>query len=453
MVKIFYADSNTLEEQDLKDLFKKSGYANGIPFLLDKAEPVKEANQWLKSLPSRGASSPRTWRVYAQDITEWIEFLKSQNQTLLKANKDDVSAFYAKRRLGETEQPLSPASWNRKVAAIDNFYQWALDEDLIDTLPFSYRYARLGSADGRHIGIKQNLTKEKEGRASARLKWLEQDQLEFFMDVGISGLFPDGNEDPEFGGRNATRNRAFAELLATTGLRSQEASHLLYTELPDPPDKPLKFVRFQLPGVVCKGSSSRKILVPPKTLRLINSYSDQDRSCWADSWRPDYPLEVTDLGHENLKLEGSQTKLSNISIRQRLRLLEGTRSPLLFLGRAGKPMTDWEEVFGAASERCQNFQADFPSVQPHMLRHTFAVNMLRWLIEQAASSVQKKVKETDDGAWAGYWKAHDPLITLRDLLGHSSVQTTQVYLHAIDATRLYANIIDELEETEEDDNE
>jgi site-specific recombinase XerD len=451
MIKVFYADQNILEEQSLKNLFKKSGYANGIPFLLNEDEPVREANSWLKSLPSRGASSPLTWQAYAQDISEWIDFLDLRGQAPLEATKEDISAFHAKRRLGENEQPLSPASWNRKVAAIDNFYQWALDEDLIENLPFSYRYARLGSSDGRQVGIKKNLAKEKEGRASAKLKWLEEDQLRFFMEVGISGLLPDGSEDPEFRGRNVSRNRAFAELLASTGLRSQEASHLLYTELPGLPEKPLKFIRFELPGVVCKGGSSRKILIPPKTIRLINSFVDQDRSCWANSWKPDYPLQVTDLSHEKLKLDGKQTKLSNLSISQRLRLMENDRSPLLFLGRAGKPMTDWEEVFGAASIRCQKFQVGFPSVQPHMLRHTFAVNMLRWLIEQVASAVQKKVKETDDGAWAGYWQAHDPLITLRDLLGHSSVQTTQVYLHAIDATRLYANIIDELEEMEDGD--
>ena len=81
----------------------------------------------------------------------------------------------------------------------------------------------------------------------------------------------------------------------------------------------------------------------------------------------------------------------------------------------------------------------------------YAVRMLRWLIKQAASAVQKKVAESDDGAWAGYWAIHDPLLTLRDLMGHASVATTQVYLHAIDATRLYANIIEDVEGADEDE--
>jgi site-specific recombinase XerD len=47
---------------------------------------------------------------------------------------------------------------------------------------------------------------------------------------------------------------------------------------------------------------------------------------------------------------------------------------------------------------------------------------------------------------AGYWRVHDPLLALRDLLGHASVTTTQVYLHAIDPTRLLASVDEELEE-------
>jgi integrase len=75
--------------------------------------------------------------------------------------------------------------------------------------------------------------------------------------------------------------------------------------------------------------------------------------------------------------------------------------------------------------------------------------MLHWLIEQVAQAVVLRQETADIVILGGYWRVHDPLTTVRDLLGHASVVTTQIYLHAIDATRLYANIMDEEEASNE----
>ena len=42
-----------------------------------------------------------------------------------------------------------------------------------------------------------------------------------------------------------------------------------------------------------------------------------------------------------------------------------------------------------------------------------------------------------DAALALYLAKSDPLMVLRDLLGHSSVLTTEVYLRRLDMTRIY----------------
>ncbi len=42
-----------------------------------------------------------------------------------------------------------------------------------------------------------------------------------------------------------------------------------------------------------------------------------------------------------------------------------------------------------------------------------------------------------DGALALYLSKADPMMVLRDLLGHSSVLTTEKYLHRLDMTRIY----------------
>jgi hypothetical protein len=44
-----------------------------------------------------------------------------------------------------------------------------------------------------------------------------------------------------------------------------------------------------------------------------------------------------------------------------------------------------------------------------------------------------------DGALALYLAKSDPLMVLRDLLGHSSALTTEAYLRRLDMTRIYAS--------------
>jgi hypothetical protein len=48
------------------------------------------------------------------------------------------------------------------------------------------------------------------------------------------------------------------------------------------------------------------------------------------------------------------------------------------------------------------------------------------------------VKDTDaDAGLALYLSRSDPLMVLRDLLGHSSAVTTEAYLRRLDMTRVY----------------
>ena len=44
-----------------------------------------------------------------------------------------------------------------------------------------------------------------------------------------------------------------------------------------------------------------------------------------------------------------------------------------------------------------------------------------------------------DAALALYLAKSDPMMVLRDLLGHSSVITTEAYLRRLDMTRIYAD--------------
>ncbi|GAA3111089.1 hypothetical protein GCM10020254_66500 [Streptomyces goshikiensis] len=66
--------------------------------------------------------------------------------------------------------------------------------------------------------------------------------------------------------------------------------------------------------------------------------------------------------------------------------------------------------------------------------------LVRGYYQQAARLV---LDTDDDNAMALYLTKADPLLVLRDLLGHASVATTQVYLHLLDTQRVFRQAYEE----------
>ncbi len=112
---------------------------------------------------------------------------------------------------------------------------------------------------------------------------------------------------------------------------------------------------------------------------------------------------------------------------------------LLALQADGSPFLDWGTVFKRTSQRIrERSEPRFPHTAPHRCRHTFAIRTLERLVGGYYAQAAKLVKDTDaDAALALYLSKTDPVMVLRDLLGHSSVLTTEVYLRRLDTTRIY----------------
>jgi site-specific recombinase XerD len=422
------------------------GLPDGMPFVLrSDGSPDRVSNRWLASLPTHGCRSSSTWRAYALNWAEWARFLDARGVAPLGATAEDVAAFYAAQRLDPGGASVARATWNRKVAALENFYRWAIDQALTTSSPFVYRDAWARGSDGVVRSVRRNLAKERAGRPHATLRWLESDRLAFFLRVGLGGLLPDGSEDPTFTGRNAGRNRAFGELLAASGLRAQEASYLLVHELPAADGPRDRLVALNVPGAIAKGGVPRRTIVSTAALRMIESYVRLERPTGRGGWSLVGALRVGEATADGGRVEGRLVRWATVDVHARARLVEDGVAVTWALSAAGGPMVDWSGVFARATDRCRAFEPGFPRVTPHTLRHTFAVHTLRRLVSQTVKRVREYEDDPALDVLAGYWRVHDPLLALRDLLGHASVTTTQVYLHAIDPTRLLASVDEKLE--------
>ncbi|WP_318657885.1 site-specific integrase [Streptomyces aureocirculatus] len=124
--------------------------------------------------------------------------------------------------------------------------------------------------------------------------------------------------------------------------------------------------------------------------------------------------------------------------RRRLVAPEGG-SCLLAVKNGGGPFTAWATVFERTSDRIRAcFEPRFPHVWPHRCRHTFSMRTLEYLVTGHCRQAAKLVRDTDaDAALVFYLSKADPLLVLRDLLGHSTVLTTEKYLRRLDTTRIF----------------
>jgi integrase len=112
----------------------------------------------------------------------------------------------------------------------------------------------------------------------------------------------------------------------------------------------------------------------------------------------------------------------------------GGGSCLLAVRSGGGPFTAWESVLTRVSRRIRDrFEPRFPLVHPHRLRHSMAMATMERLVGGFYVQAAQLAAATGGGAGpvaalALYLAKADPLMVLRDLLGHSSALVTEAYL-------------------------
>jgi site-specific recombinase XerD len=261
---------------------EKAGLSEGLPFILDDDGSYDiELNRFFRACPTMGVRSPNSLRAYGRDLVVWMRFLRERrdSKAVWQADRDDVAAYHAARRRSVPVHRISAASWNRGVAALEKFYAWALEEELITASPFGSGMGWRRIHRSRLVLVKTMRAREP-GARRCDLRFVSLDHFLLFRDVGLRGRDPDGCEDSAWSGRHGERNALFAELLVTTGLRLEEAASLLATEMPTLDRVPAKqrSLSFRLPAAITKGGRAREIRLPVRLLRRLADYIAIERA-------------------------------------------------------------------------------------------------------------------------------------------------------------------------------
>jgi len=130
---------------------------------------------------------------------------------------------------------------------------------------------------------------------------------------------------------------------------------------------------------------------------------------------------------------GHRVKVAHLDGEARRRLLidgpRGLEPAAFWLSESGMPVavSTWKSLFTEANTRCRSKGVALHG-HAHLLRHSFAVITL----EQLQRGHIAALAEFDPAQRGHYTRVFgDPLDWVRRRLGHRSITTTQIYLHAL----------------------
>ncbi|MDN5916465.1 MAG: site-specific integrase [Pseudonocardia sp.] len=428
----------------------ESGTPVGTPFLISPSyEFDVELNAFFSSVEMT-TSARNTQTGYAGDLAAFLTFLWcSRGRTGWRdATEDDHLAYLFWRRQDEQGPRVDPATWDREVAAVNSFYRWQVRAGHVAANPVPQRAPRLLPT---HLGrrasglgaIPETPATYSHGAAGERVEWLPPESYRRWRDTGMRGYTVDGLPDRRFRGRWAARNATFCDLMVRTGMRLAEQAALTVFEVPL--QRGLGgHRRFWLPTAIAKGGSARWVYVPVSVISDLAAYVEFDRAEVVEQARGEgryrrmpRPLVVEDpaVPIVTRRADGAaaRIKVEHLAPHERRALLldgpDGLEPASFWLSEFGTPVavSSWKDLFREANERCRR-RGLAVRAHAHLLRHTFAVMTLEQLQRGHIAALAGATAE-QRGHYVRVFG--DPLDWVRRRLGHRSVVTTQIYLHAL----------------------
>lgn len=409
----------TLDRHDIPD---------GLPFIVDDDGSLTSCDRLNTYLLT-------AWRQRAYDLDSLRSFHTYHLTRLLR--------FVRQRRGGELVD-LTATTTEDLTAYRDARQQEVQDTTLATEFgcfsSFFYFATQVGWMEKDPIprwGCNNRNTLISRTRRERQARFLKAAQTKHFLEVGLRGDGYDQQGAPGY----PERDYVYGLLLATTGLRREECALLLDLEVPAPDTMGSESIHvFDRLG---KKQVVRSIYITAQVAQAADLYRRTERHrvvraaqrSLRAKVREGSVLMIDDLIERRGKLYvaiGSQriplVRVTNKHRAQAVRLLDdGTIDPLaLFVSRSGLPpgLERWNQLFADARERVRDSgHRDQPPrhvhVTPHTMRHSYAVRMLAALM-----------KEGRQRAGDPYLLLANPVLTVKELLGHASVQTTMHYLHA-----------------------
>ncbi|WLI13893.1 MULTISPECIES: site-specific integrase [Pseudomonas] len=342
----------------------------GFPILLwDSMESCVPANQFFRHYLLRGViGSKRSWPSTGRALYDFFSFLEAHEIDWRDVDRGEAKSLVAAYRDYCLEAcALAPNTTRQRLTYICKFYEFALKEGWVKRLPFAYEERAVRCQTSFLAHVDASGGKAMANDVMPR----SHKTLPKFLSMAEIKSLLAAVENPH--------HRMMMRLGLHTGLRREEiaAFPLAYVFDPDKAARTERNLRIRLDpfdgsGMVTKGSKPRDIYVSRKFMAELYRY-------------------VT-------KVRGERASLSK------------TPQKALFLNQSGEPYgDDGKSLNRIISETGKRAGI---KVHTHMLRHTYATHTLVSLQRNPASGLE-------------------PLVFVQRQLGHSSIQTTMVYLHLV----------------------
>jgi integrase len=345
----------------------------GFPIVLwEDMSSCRPVNEFLRFYLMRGAiESKKSWEPIGRALYDYFGFLEAHQLDWRDiARGEEKNLVAAYRDYCFDVIKLARNTIRQRLVYVCEFCEYAVRKKWVDSLPYSFELRRVTRSGGFLAHVNASAGKQEVRSVMPR------------KHNGIVKFLTVDEADRLLAAAENVHHHAIIRLALKTGLRREELASfpVSYVFDPDKAGIQTRNVRVNLDpadgsGMQTKGSTPRVIFMRRDLMKFLHRYAVHHR--------------------------GARASLTN------------QQFPHLFLNQDGQPWAnDGKGIEAMVREVGRRIGIQ---THPHMLRHTYATHTL--------VALQRRRKNS----------GLEPLVFVSKQLGHSSLQTTMVYLHIVNA--------------------